>query len=113
MSLDQGNSGVHVLSETLGDTELVGEGAWTSVTRRQDIPPPQSQDAWVSVPSRPWLTLGSHLQGLSIFTIWRRPRKAFSFLCVCAEVQITINIDSIFQACVKGMCLILMCSEII
>ena len=75
MNLDQENPGVCVLSKALGDTELVGEGSWTSVTQRQDIPPSQSQDAWVSVPSRPWLTLGSHLQGLSIFIIWRRPRE--------------------------------------
>ena len=48
-----------VLSEALEDTELVGEGAWTSVTQRQDIPPSQLQDAWVSVPfSRPSLLTG-------------------------------------------------------
>ena len=81
MSLDQENPGVHVLSETLGDTELVGGEAWTSVTQRQDIPP--------SLGGILGETLGFHLQGLPIFTIWRRPRKAFSFLSVCAEVQIT------------------------
>ena len=79
MNLNQENPGVCGLSEALGDTELVGGVSWTSVTQRQAIPPSQSQDAWVSVPSRPWLTLGSHLQRLSIFTIWRRPREDILF----------------------------------
>ena len=74
---DESEPGIHMTSEGLGNPELAGEGSWTFVTQRQDIPPSQSQDA--SVPSRPWLTLGSHLQRLSIFTIWRRPREDILF----------------------------------
>ena len=82
MNLNQENPGVCVALWSSGRHRAGGEGSWTSITQRQDIPPSQSQDAWVSVPSSPWLTLGSHLQRLSIFTNWRRSRKAFSFLCV-------------------------------
>ena len=80
MNLDQENPGVYVLSRALGDTELVGEGAWTSVTQRQDIPPSKSQDTWVSVPSRPWLTLGSHLQGCPSLLSGEDPERTLSFL---------------------------------
>ena len=114
MSLDQENPGVHMLSENSGRHRAGGRGRLDICYSETGYPTtPVIGRLGFNAFFRSWLTLGSHLQGLYIFTIWRRPRKAFSFLCVCAEVQITINIDCIFQACVKGMYLILMCSEII